>query len=225
MCCGNICPRAWTISFFDCEHGAHDIDYYAPWYQCCRDHGIPTVTRVPDAAYPLISRAMDLGSDGIMVPRVESVDQVRIAVEAMHFPPCGKKAHSGKFQRYPGESFEEYRHRRLLWIQIESPLGAQALPDMLAAYGSFISACVIGPYDLSINCGVPAQFRHEKVNAVADDVFARCQSAGISSGIYANDEEAAARRIRQGANLLWMGCDALFMTQAIAQAARKVSRL
>ena len=40
-----------------------------------------------------------------------------------------------------------------------------------------------------------------------------------------NDEEAAARRIQQGANLLWMNSDAIYMTQAIAKAAKAVAEL
>ena len=218
-------PEGVDYILFDCEHGPRDIDFYAPYYQLCRDHSIPTITRVPDATYPLISHVMDLGSDGILVPRVETLEQVRIAVEAFHFPPDGKKGYCGKFQLYPGETIEQYRDRRVLWIQIESPAGAALLPEILKQYGQYISAVVIGPFDLSINSGVPTQIWDDKVSATIADVFAQCEAAGISSGIYVNDEDAAARRIAQGANLLWMSCDAIYMTRAIAQAAKTVAEL
>ena len=115
-------PEGVDYILFDCEHGPYDIDYYAPFFRECRQLGIPTITRVPDATYAHISHVMDLGSDGIMVPRVETLEQVRTAVEGIFLPPEGKKGYGGKFQFYPGESIEEYRKRRMLWIQIESPV-------------------------------------------------------------------------------------------------------
>lgn len=218
-------PENVDYILFDCEHGPLSIPDYAPYYPLCRDHDIPVITRVPDAAYAHISRAMDLGSDGILLPRVETLEQVRTAVESIHFPPDGKKGYSGKFQLYPNETMAEYRRRRILWIQIESPTGAELLPEILRQYGQYISACVIGPFDLSISLGVPTQIWDAKVSAVVSNVFSQCEAAGISSGIYVNDEDAAARRIQQGANLLWMGCDAYYMLRSIAQAAKTVAEL
>jgi len=166
---------------------------------------------------------MDLGSDGILVPRVESLEQVRTAVEGIYLPPDGKKGFGGKFQFYPGESIEDYRRRRLLWIQIESPAGAALLPEIIAAYGQYLSACVIGPFDLSINVGTPTQIWSDEVSAVIKDVFAQCEAAGLSSGIYAGDPTSALRRIEQGANLLWVACDALYMAWGIEQAASLIA--
>lgn len=218
-------PEGVDYILFDCEHGPYDIDYYAPFFRQCRANGIPTITRVPDATYPHISHVMDLGSDGVLIPRVESLEQVRVAVEGIYLPPDGKKGFGGKWQFYPNESIEEYRNRRLLWIQIESPAGAALLPQIIAEFGQYLSAVVIGPMDLSINCGTPLDCWSDKVNAVVDDVFAQCKAAGLTAGTYVWDEPAAAKRIEQGANLLWMNCDAYMLTRAIAQAAKAVAEM
>ena len=210
---------------FDCEHGPYDIDYYAPYFRSCRRNGIPTIVRVPDATYPHVSRAVDLGADGILVPRVETMEQVKTAVEGIFLPPDGKKGYGGKFQFYPGETIPEYRNRRILWIQIESLQGAKLLPQILEEYGQYLSACVIGPFDLSISVGTPCETFSPQVNQVIDDVFALCEKAGISSGIYATDVDCAAKRIAQGANLIWMTNDSAYMIQAIAKAAADVAAL
>jgi len=222
---GEYMPANVDYILFDCEHGPYDIDHYSPFYRECRHRGIPTITRVPDATYPHISHALDVGSDGILVPRVETLEQVRIAVEGMFLPPDGKKGYGGKFQFYPGESIEEYRRRRVLWIQMESPAGVALLPEILEQYGQYISACVIGPFDMSVNCGVPTQIWSDPVNEQIDKVFALCEQAGISSGTYVGDEEAAQRRIKQGANLIWATCDAFYMTRAIEKAAKAVAEM
>ena len=218
-------PAGVDYILFDCEHGPADIDYYSPFYRECRRLGIPTITRVPDATYVHVSHALDVGSDGIMLPRVETLAQVKTAVEGIHLPPYGKKGYGGKNQFYPGESVDEYRRRRIIWLQMESPVGAALLPEILEQYGEYISACVIGPYDLSFNAGTPKNIWSPEVSAVVDDVFAKCEKAGISAGIYVNDDEAARRRIAQGANLIWESCDACYMIQGIEASAKAVAEM
>lgn len=218
-------PEGVDYILFDCEHGPYNDDYYAPFFRLCRSKQIPTIVRVQDASYALVSHAMDIGADGILLPRVETLEQVKNAVEGMYLPPDGKKGYGGKFQFYPGEKIAEYRRRRVLWIQIESPEGVKLLPKIIRQYGDYISACVIGPFDMSVNIGTPLDVWSEAETDAIRDVFTQCETAGISSGIYVGDEEAAAKRIELGANLLWMSCDAIYMTRAIARAARDVAAL
>lgn len=218
-------PEHVDYILFDCEHGPYDEDYYSEFYRHCRARGIPTITRIADSEYHFAARAADCGSDGLLVPRVESVEQVRKVVEGLYMPPVGKKGYGGKYQLLPGETIEEYNRRRLLWIQIESPAGAEALPEILEKYGSCISACVIGPCDLSINAGTPLDFDSEASLSVIRKVFELCAEHGISSGIYCFDEADAAKRLTQGANLFWVACDAVFMARGIRQAAEAVARL
>lgn len=222
---GEYMPDGVDFILFDCEHGPYDIDHYAPYFRLCREKGIPTITRVPDATYPHISHVADLGCDGIMVPRVESLEQVKTAVEGLYLPPDGKKGFGGKWQFYPGETIEEYRRRRMIWIQIESRKGAELLPEILKQYGAYISACIIGPMDLSINLGTPLEIWTDEAAEVVQSVFSQCEAAGITSGIYANNEADAARRVAQGANLLWVTCDAFYLTRAIAQVAQTIKNL
>ena len=76
-------PQGVDYVLFDCEHGPHDEDSYAAYYRHFRALGIPTITRIADAEYHLAARAMDCGSDGLLIPRVETMEQVRAAVETL----------------------------------------------------------------------------------------------------------------------------------------------
>ena len=218
-------PSGVDYILFDCEHGPFDEDSYAEYYRHCRALGIPTVTRVADAEYHFVARAADCGSDGVLIPRVETMEQVEAAVAGLYMPPCGKKGYGGKFQLYPGESTGEYNASRMLWIQIESPAGAEILPKIIGRYGNLLSACVIGPCDLSINTGTPLDFGNEASLSVIRRVFGICEANGISSGCYCFDPADAAKRIALGANLIWMSCDANFLAQGIRQAADAVAAI
>ncbi|MEA4824685.1 MAG: aldolase/citrate lyase family protein [Clostridiaceae bacterium] len=218
-------PEGVDYILFDCEHGPHDAEHYSSYYRHCRALGIPTVVRVADAVYHLVAHATDCGADGVLIPRVETMEQVRAAVEGLYLPPAGKKGYGGKFQFYPGETIEQYNRRRMLWIQIESPAGAAILPEILERYGDRISACVIGPCDLSINAGTPLDFYSDASLAVIRSVYEECAAHGISSGSYCFDEADAVKRIALGTNLIWMACDAIFLTRGIRDAAAAIAKL
>lgn len=217
-------PAGVDYVLFDCEHGLNDEDHYSAFYRHFRERNIPTITRISDAEYHLAARAADCGSDGIMVPRVETLEQVKKVVDALYLPPIGKKGY-GKMMFYPNETIEEYNKRRLLWIQIESPAGADALPEILEKYGKYISACVIGPCDLSINAGTPLDFYSEASLNVIEKVYKLCAEYGISSGSYCFDEADAAKRAQLGTNLFWVACDAIFMARGIKQTAEAIAQL
>ncbi len=218
-------PAGVDYILFDCEHGPFDEDSYAEYYRHCRSLGIPTITRVADAEYHFVARATDCGSDGVLIPRVETMEQVEAAVSGLYLPPYGKKGYGGKFQFYPGESLEEYNRNRILWIQIESPAGAELLPKILEKYGHLLSACMIGPCDLSINAGTPLDYYSDASLSCIRRVFDLCEANHISSGSYCFNPEDAARRIGLGANLLWMSCDANFLAEGIRRAADAVAKL
>lgn len=218
-------PAGVDYILFDCEHGPYDEDFYSAYYRHCRERGIPTITRIADAEYHLAARAVDCGSDGILVPRVETLEQVKTVVEGVYMPPVGKKGYGGKYQLYPGETIDQYNKRRLLWIQIESPAGLKVLPEILEKYGDYISACMIGPCDLSINAGTPLDFYSEASLNVIRKTYNLCAKHGISSGSYCFDEADAAKRAQLGTNLFWVACDAIFMARGIRQTADAIARL
>ncbi len=218
-------PRGVDYILFDCEHGPYDEDHYAEYYRQCRALDIPTITRVADAEYHFVARAVDCGSDGVLIPRVETLEQVQAAVSGLFMPPIGKKGYGGKFQFYPGETIDEYNRRRVLWIQIESPQGATLLPEIFRTYPGLISGCVIGPCDLSINAGTPLEFYSKASLDAIRQTYEVCAANGVSSGSYCFDADDARRRVALGTNLIWMGCDAIFLAQGIRDAANAVARL
>lgn len=224
-------PEGVDYILFDCEHGPHDIEYYSGYFTLCRRLDIPTVVRIPDAVYHLAARAIDCGADGILVPRVETAEQVQAVVEGMRMPPLGRKGYGGKFLMRPGESIDEFNKRRMLWIQIESRKGSEALENILDRYEGQISACVIGPCDLAISTSQSEEFHADTVRALdektAADVLAKtaelCSQHGISFGSYCFDVADALRCISRGMNLTWVGCDANFMLQGIREAAERIT--
>ena len=192
---------------FDMEHGIFNNENLIAPLQTCRLCGMPAFVRVPDHTNFHIARCLDLGADGIMLPRTESVEQVKAAVEAMRFPPVGHKGKGGYCQVRPGETLGDFNKNRHLLVQIESPVGIAALPEMLKLYGDEIAAIVIGPYDLSFTMGMPAEFDNPEFQSAVKEIFDICISRKKSVGIFCDGPIQAEKYISMGANFMWMCTD------------------
>lgn len=196
---------------FDAEHGIFDTQNVVPMLQICRLMGLPSIVRAQDSAYHLIAKAIDMGADGVMIPRVESAAQLRCAVDGMLFAPHGRKGCGGHGQMRQGEAYADFPKTRFLLPQIESPRGIEALPEMLDAFGEYISAVIIGPYDLSIMVGTPLDIASPQMMEAIQKVFDICNEKSKSCGIFCDNAALAAKYRKMGCNVLWTGCEKDFM--------------
>ena len=196
---------------FDAEHGIFDTQKVAPLLNVCRILNLPAFVRAQDCEYHLIAKAVDMGADGVMIPRVETMEQMRTAVDALLFYPEGKKGCGGYGQMRPGERFEDFSKTRFLLPQIESPAGIKKLPEILNRYGKYISAVMIGPYDLSVMVGTPLDIHSDKMNKAVKEIFDISNSYGKSCGIFCDDGAAAEKFRAMGCNVLWTGADTGFL--------------
>lgn len=197
---------------FDAEHGVFGIHNLVDLLQVCRLMGLPAFVRAQDAEYHLMAKVIDMGADGIMLPRTESLEQLRTAVDALLFAPEGRKGMGGHGQFRKGEAYEDFGKTRFLMPQIESPKGIDLLPKMLEEYGKYISAVMIGPYDLSVMVGTPRDIKSDIMIESIQKIFDISNSYGKSCGIFCDDEVAAQRYRDMGCNVLWTATDKdLFM--------------
>lgn len=202
---------------FDAEHGVFNNENLIPALQVCRLMGLPSFVRVPDCEYHLIARAIDLGADGIMLPRTESLEQVKEAIESLRFAPVGRTGCGGHGQFKTGEGYDGFQKSRYLFVQIESQSGIDILPEILKTYGSEIAAVIIGPYDMSLMLGRPFQTRSDEVMKATQKVFDICKGYNMSCGIYCDDEILSKTYRDMGANVLWTCLDHVFFLRGYNQ--------
>ena len=195
---------------FDAEHGCFDTQNAIPLLHTCRMLRIPSLMRVQDSQYHLIAKAIDMGADGVMIPRVESLEQMKTAIDAVCFAPVGRKGAGGYAQYRAGEDFTHFQSGRYILIQIESQTGIDNLPAILENYGDHISAVIIGPNDLSVMLGTPHDWKTPVVQAAIQRVFDISRAHGISCGIFCSDAPEARHYREMGANVLWTACDLQF---------------
>ena len=195
----------------DKEHGLYGTEELIPLTMRCRELGVPSIIRVEDSVYHLIAKSIDLGADGIMLPRTETPEQVKTAIDAIHFAPIGRTGIGGWGIVRKNESSDEFQKGRFFFVQIESPKGLENLPSILETYGEYIDGVIIGPNDYSIQLGVPRQLDDPLLNEHIGKIFDICIRYGISCGCFSADNEHTGLYKSMGANIFWIGDDSSYM--------------
>ena len=76
-------------AFIDTEHGGFDLETVQDICRTSVMVGLSPIVRVADLQYSLIARALDCGAQGVIFPRVESVELLARAISWTKFPPLG----------------------------------------------------------------------------------------------------------------------------------------
>jgi 2-keto-3-deoxy-L-rhamnonate aldolase RhmA len=199
----------------DMEHGAFSPESAENLIRTARAHGLPVIVRPPDSLYHLISPCLDAGASGVIVPRVESVEQARAAVGSVRFPPQGKKGFGGFSLVRGWRGVEEFNDRTVALLQIESRRGIENLEQILEVEG--ISGIIVGPSDLSIDLGIPLQYEDPRLIEAVDRVLAACRRRRLSCGIYCAGESSIALWRKRGMNIIWSGCATDFIARGYGE--------
>src|SRR3977135_3026917 len=84
----------WVV--VDAEHGHLDWKEILEHVRAAVRSDTVALVRIAELNLGLIKRALDIGADGVVVPWVESAEQLRQAVAFAHYPPDGVRGMGGE---------------------------------------------------------------------------------------------------------------------------------
>src|SRR6476619_5410004 len=181
-----LAAAGFQWAFVDTEHGGFDLETVQDICRVSVMAGLCPIVRVADLQYSLVARALDCGAQGVIFPRVESVELLERAISWTKFPPVGIRGYglSGVNLDYETVSFpqviEHVNANTMVVMQIETRRALDMREELLAVPG--IDAVMIGPADLSISLGVPGEFQHPKMVEAMEAVRDSCDRRGIAPG-------------------------------------------
>jgi len=187
------------IIFFDCEQGSIDCESVENMARAARLHNTVSIVRVFDSKEWVLSRYLLLGVDGLVVPRVDTVEDAKEIVDVVKY--CFPMDHENK----------------LIVIQIESCSAADKFEEFLAIDG--IDIFFIGPVDLSKSMGYKGDFRVAEVEEKIDGIIKLARSAGRHVGILV-DNENVEKYVNKGVRFLYTHLNAFLEKGANAFAER-----
>ncbi|MBJ79708.1 MAG: 2,4-dihydroxyhept-2-ene-1,7-dioic acid aldolase [Myxococcales bacterium] len=148
--------------------------------------GVTPLVRLSSNDAVQIKRVMDAGAKGIIVPMVNSVEDVERAYRAMHYPTMGMRGVGlARAQAY-GADFEGYKERlqneSILIPQIEHIDAVNNIDSILDHDG--VDGFIVGPYDLSGSLGAPGGFNNPKMLEAMEKINSAVANCPKPGGIH-----------------------------------------
>ena len=182
--------------------------------------GLTALARANEISRTAVLRLLDVGAQGVVVPCVETVEEVRELVRYAKFAPLGNRgfcptrdggwghaAHAVSISGY----METSNRETLLLPQCETVGCLEHIEEITAMDG--VDGIFVGPFDLSIALGHPGEFNAPVVHDAILRVQAACKRSGKLSIIFTGSAAASRQRFAEGFDSVTMGMDSLFYVE------------
>ena len=207
----------------DNEHGPFNIETIADLSRTAVHLGLTPIVRVPDIAYPYIAQSLDGGAQGIMAPRIYTVEQTKLVVDTVKYPPVGQRGsatgrgHTAFRGGNVAEIMAQANLESLVVIQIETIAALEAIDDIVSVPG--VDVAFIGPNDLSIALGIPGQMTNPLLVSAIEKVIDSCARHGVATAIQMNDMKLATHWAAHGGiQMMSYGAEVALLTSAATNA-------
>lgn len=203
------CYAGFRFLLIDDEHGPSSIETRTNTVRAITAGGGHAMVRVVANDVGQLKHLLDSGISTVMVPRVETADEARAAVEACRYPPHGSRGFAGEVRAARFGLDTGYADRAedevFLMLQIESKRGLENAEAIAAVDG--VDMIFPGPYDLSGSLGLRGQTGHPDVLAGVDHIAETARKAGRWLGTVPHGPRTVADLIEDGYDLVIWNSD------------------
>ena len=174
----------FDFTIIDLEHGAIGIETAVRMLIAFAASPTLAVVRIPEASEAWVKRILDAGAAAVMVPRVEDAAAATRLAGWATYGPEGRRGEglgagrAGGWGRDTAGYRARWRERGGLVLQIESPAGLAAAPEIAAVAG--VTQLFFGPADFSACLGTGRD--DPRVAAAARRTAEIARAAGREAG-------------------------------------------
>ncbi|WP_049730957.1 HpcH/HpaI aldolase family protein [Rhizobium ecuadorense] len=206
--------------YIDLEHCSFSLETVSQISMTAVALGVTPLVRVPGLDKAEISRTLEAGAQGIIVPHLETRAQAEDIVDAAKFQPMGNRSLLGAnphtlFRAGPAaETMAKMNEAALVVGMIESVRAVENAEEIASVDG--MDMLLIGTNDLCNSLGLPGQLDHVRVREAYEQVAAVCQAKGKHLGVGGLNTrpDVAKEMIGLGARYVSAGSDTGFLTSA-----------
>lgn len=224
-----LCPHPRIIKIFaacgfdfviiEMEHTDFNMQTVANLVMLAREAGLVPIVRPPGTIKPHdLSRPLDAGAQGLLLPAIDTADQMREIIRTIKYHPLGarpmnlKGPHTDYYPGKPGEIISHLNENTLTVVMIESRKGIENLDSICKVEG--VDAIMVGPDDLSQDLGVPGEMTHPKLVEAIDNIFSIAKTNNVVYGLSCHSPEQAQARVAAGCTWLPYSNDAAMILNA-----------
>jgi 4-hydroxy-2-oxoheptanedioate aldolase len=208
--------------FIDLEHSCISLETASDMILAARAANIPVIVRPSSRkSAEYLSRPLDSGASGLLIPQVRTRQDVENAVKWCRYQPQGERG-MGLARQHTffeaGDALDTMRRLNeevLIALQIEHKDAIENLSELLAVPG--IDAAFVGPADLSASYGKPGQSDDPEIQNAVARVIEVSRANGIIPGIHTSSVEKARYWIGKGMKMIGF-CTDIKLIQQICKA-------
>jgi len=214
----------WVV--IDTEHGHLDWGDVLEHVRATVRSDTLAIVRVAELNAGLIKRALDIGVDGVIIPWIETVEQLRHAVACAHYPPAGIRGIGGERATVWGRCMPQHvaeAEENVLVIPIMETVRAGRNIELLCQVPG-VDLFQFGPADYSSTAGYAGQWEGpgvaEQLLAIKDVIRKHKKHCGV---LPTSNENLVQRR-EQGFRFLGLGTDAGLLLRSLGGALAAIGR-
>ncbi len=182
----------WIL--IDAEHGSINENDCLQMVRACELTDTTSIVRPPNSQPDTILRFLDRGAQGVQVPHVSTVESARAVVNAVRYPPFGKRGLMGATRaasygfRESIPDFVKFSNEEiLLCVMIEEQEAIRNLPEILKVEG--IDVFFIGAGDLAAEMGYPGDKNAPLVQKAVAQAMQYIIGAGKVGGLSCDEKQ------------------------------------
>ena len=190
--------------------------------------GIAPFVRVREISRPAVLKLLDVGAQGLIVPNVNSLEEVRSLVSYAKYAPVGMRGFCPSRKDGWGyelglgvaETMAHFNGQVLLIPQCETLGALEAIEEIAATEG--VDGIFVGPFDLSIAMGIPGQFDTPAFQAALQRILRACHAAGKFCLLFAMSADKVCEGFAQGFDSMTYNLDAGLMIECFRERLAKI---
>ncbi len=216
----------FDFMFVDMEHSVYSFETVADIIRTARAYGIAPIVRPPAREPFYLTRLLDAGAVGLMVPMTETKENALEIRDAAKYRPIGKRGCAGMLAQTdfqpcpPDQLFSGANDHNLIIAQIESREGVENIDGIISTDG--IDGVIIGPFDLSDSLDCIGQITSGAVTEAIGKVVEACKKHGKPSGIHTGNIDQLHYWKERGMQLLGYSTDVNILHNGYTEAMKKL---
>lgn len=213
----------FDFAIIDNEHSPIEAESSADYIRAAELVGITPLCRVRDTSRPAVLKLLDVGAQGLIVPCVHSVEQVKDIIKYAKYYPIGERGFcptrkDGWGFDIPGgvpATMAHFNDETLLIPQCETVGALEHIEEIAVLEG--VDGIFVGPYDLSISMGIPGEFDKPEFQAAIDRIVKAVHDAGKFCVFFAGSTDAVVAGFKRGFDGMAYSLDAAIIIEALRE--------
>jgi len=198
----------------DLEHGSIGATVLPNLIRAIEKYDCLPIARIAEPSEFFCKQALDAGAGGLIIPMIESAEQLDRLIKSSNLPPIGNRGVGYSRSNLYGKNFNDFiknPSKPIIIAQIENIKALQNLDDILNV--ELLDGIMVGPYDLSASMNMTGDFLNTKFLEAMNEILLKCKEHNVVCGdhIVIPEKNKLIKRLNEGYNFIAYGTDGIFL--------------